>query len=481
MLTGNAAGFPVQIITLLLLARILGAEGYGKFSLFLLLSNLIILFCTGWTSSALIRYGRIEYIKTDRINRNFWGRNAILFPFVLLSLCCIYIFKVEISRYLSVSSDIIWFLMVNVIGLTCFGYIQNIQQTIGQLKRFAICGFIEKIAIILVLLLVYLFFPKNLFSVISAYVVARLLVAIFFWGLASRDYLFPVEIKKETINRIFHFSFPFIFGSISMYIINWIDIIIIKHYMAISDVGTYSLAYRGMSVIWLIAVSLVTLLTPLMTTFLGMGREDLIIGFINRIIPQGVVLWNLLLSLVCVIAAFLIPLLFGAEFAESTGPFVLLMLGMGVYIIAFLYEPVLLAYELTKRTVLVIGMISVLNFLGDLLLVPYLGIHGAAIATSLAYSWGAMSFMFIANRELGLKKRLDVLLLLPIFFTVGLLWLTENIWVHVMGMMSIMLLTYFMVKVMNVFRKEDLNPLQEIEMPLITRRLIHATYRVLSK
>ncbi len=126
-------------------------------------------------------------------------------------------------------------------------------------------------------------------------------------------------------------------------------------------------------------------------------------------------------------------------------------------------------------------LISVLNFLGDLLLVPYLGIHGAAIATSLAYSWGAMSFMFIANRELGLKKRLDVLLLLPIFFTVGLLWLTENIWVHVMGMMSIMLLTYFMVKVMNVFRKEDLNPLQEIEMPLITRRLIHATYRVLSK
>ena len=482
LVSSKFASFPLQILTVSIATRILGTEGYGTLALFLLISQLVFLFGVNWTSASVMRYGREEYVKEHKINKIFWGRNLIVLPSLIILFGGLILFKNRILNYIGMPQSGMWFLFLYIAGITLLNYVQYIQQAVGQLRLYALSNIAEKLlsAIGLLIILTVAAFPKNIFAVIAVYVLSISCVAFVFAGLIERKHFLPVEFNKEIIKKIFCFSYPIIFGSASASVVNWIDVIVIKKYMNISDVGVYTLSYQGMMVLQGISMSLIAVLGPIMVTFLVEDRQDLIVKFVKRIIPQGVLLWCLFLSLTIFLSPYLIPLIFGNSFSGSVLPFSILMLGLGFNCLACFCSPLLTAYELIKQSMAVNVLLALVNLAGDFLLVPKLGINGAAVATSFSFSLAAILYLVIINRRLKLHEWRQIFSATPIFVTVLAFLLFDNFWVKSSGLIFVLIISMILAKRLAIFRKDDFTMFSKVEIPRLVRQTINKTYSFLS-
>jgi len=482
LVSGKLMSMPVQIIILSLAARILGTDGYGRLALFFLVSQIVLLFGVNWTSASVIRYGREEYIREHRINKIFWGRNVILLPCLIISIIGITVYQDRIADYIGLSQLVIWFLILYIIGATVLSYVQYIQQTIGQLKLYALSTISERIISAIGLVMVFFFvrFQETFYPVAAVFIIAGFSVAVSFGGFIKRENFLPIVFDKEVIRKMFSFSYPLIFGSASAYVVNWIDVIVIERYLNMSHVGLYTLSYQGMMVLQGVSMSLITLLGPMMVTFLTDNREDLIVVFVRRIIPQGVFFWSVFLSLVICIAPNLIPGIFGEGFSGSVRPFLLLMIGLGFNSLTCYCSPILTAYELIKKLVFVNILLAVINLVGDFMLVPALGMNGAAISTSLSFGIAAILYVIILNRRLNLSEWRHILSILPLFIYLLISLFVDGLWLRILGFVVVIIFAMVIAKISRMFMKEDLEMFSKIDMPKSVRGVIFRTYSYLS-
>jgi O-antigen/teichoic acid export membrane protein len=482
LVSSKLISLPVQLIILSFATRILGTDGYGRLALFFLVCQIVLQFGINWTSASVIRYGREEYIKEHRINKVFWGRHVILVPCLMIFVAGIITYQDSILKYIGLPQMVIWFLLLYIIGATLLNYVQFIQQAIGQLKLYALSTISEKLISAIGLITILIFVPSQdpFFAVVGVLSLSCFCVALIFGGFIKRENFYPIVFDKEVIRKMFFFSYPLILGSASAYVVNWIDVIVIEKYLNISDVGLYTLSYQGMQVLQGISMSLITLLGPIMVTFLTDNREDLIVRFVKRIIPQGVFFWCVFLSLIICIAPFLIPRIFGEGFSGSVSPFLLLMIGLGFNSLACYYSPILTAYELIKRLMLVNILLAVINLGGDFLLVPVLGINGAAIATSLSFGIAAILYMAISNRHLNLSEWRHIFSIMPIPLCLLVSFFFDRLWQRSLGFIIIVICAVGLAKISTMFKKEDLEMFSRINMPECVRGVIVKTYSYLS-
>ena len=475
---------PLQIISVSLCTRILGPTGYGKLSIFLMVSEFVFLLGASWTSASVVRYGTWQFNDDKKINKVFWARNSILIPSLTIFFIGIIIFRKKILAYIGIEQDIIiWLMLLYITVIVLVEYIQYIQQSIGQLKLYSFSLFSIKF-IVMIGLLIIIATPvlvKNVLLVVIVYILGNLITIIIFTIFIKKRIFFPIEFNKSIIKKVFLFSYPLIFGSITSYTVGYVDIVFIKKILLMSDVGIYSLSYRMMAVINMISMSLIVLFNPIIITFLANNRVDLIKKYVKRLIPQGVFISSIFISLVMVLLHYLIPLIFGVEFTESILPFSILMLGMAFNFFSSFYSPVMLAYELIKQGMIVSVIMALVNIIGDYFLTPIIGINGAAYTTSLVYSLGAILCLMIVNRKLKINEWRQVFTVIPAILTFLLILLTDNYFIIIIVLIVIYILSYFLVKILRIFNKEDLVMFDKINMPALVRKIITKTYVFLSK
>ena len=154
--------------------------------------------------------------------------------------------------------------------------------------------------------------------------------------------------------------------------------------------------------------------------------------------------------------------------------------GLGISCLSSLYSPMLTAYELIKQSVVVTILIGLVNLTGDFLLVPKLGINGAAIATSFSFFIGSLLFLCIVNRRLKLNEWKQLFLVAPIFFTVLLILAFDIFWIRILGLIWIFVSSIVFTKKAKIFSQEDLVMFDKVEMPGVVRNILVKTYTYLS-
>jgi O-antigen/teichoic acid export membrane protein len=167
------------------------------------------------------------------------------------------------------------------------------------------------------------------------------------------------------------------------------DLLVVNHFRGPAEAGVYSVATQFGLLLMLLPSVIATLLFPRVT-----AEQD----------PRGETTWfvarqtALIMLACCVIAvpgSFLLPLVYGAAFADAT--FLLLILLPGVYLIGL--ESVLVQHFNAlglPRSIPIYWVITlVVNFILVFALVPRYGARGAAIASTVSY---ALIFCLVALR-----------------------------------------------------------------------------------
>ena len=481
VLGSKLVSIPLALCVVAVCTRILGKEGYGTLSLFLLVSQLFFLFGINWTCAAVVKYAKEEFVEQGKINGTFWARNALLIPSLLLSLIVVWLARDQVLSYIGLGPAAISLLVLYLIGLTTADYGQSVLQATGNLQFYSVAKLLQMLLLLSAFGLLFVFSSgtDRIYQMIWAYVLSVLLVSLVPLYKISYRLFSPPVFERHRIKKIFIFSYPVIFGSVSAYVVNWIDLIVIKRYSTVSDIGVYSLSYQGMTAVQQISMVIGVVTTPMMVSFLIRGRKDLILRYLDRIVPQGMILWNFFVCTVTFGSFYLIPLVFGLDFRESCTPFALLMIGMGWNVLNTLYSPVMTSYELIKQSMGIGIVIAVVNFAGDMLLVPLFGISGASMATAFSFFLGGVLSHWVVYRHMGLRGYKELLLPVSSLLAIILLVASSHLLLRLLCFAVISFGFWMIARMLRLFNKEDLALLEKIEMPRLVRYLIEKTYACL--
>lgn len=170
-------------------------------------------------------------------------------------------------------------------------------------------------------------------------------------------------------------------GSLGFYISTRVDGYMVAYLLPNSDraMGHYAMAVAFSLIVWLLPNSLQTVFLP----HLSATKEDpiAIAAKTGRLVAVGL----LPILLLCALGSPLIPVLVGQDYTESVAPFALLLPGLFLFGAVRPHNAYLLYIEKPIYTAIASPIIALINIVLNLVLIPRVGISGAALATSISY------------------------------------------------------------------------------------------------
>ena len=209
----------------------------------------------------------------------------------------------------------------------------------------------------------------------------------------SRFPLHLRNIKASPIARqLLYFSLPLFLTSALYIVIGNTDTIVVGHFMSSEQVGFYNAAFLLMTIIpiFLSAVSIIYL--PVATSLRAKKAHEESLR-----LYQSSTHWPFILALPLFLTFFLFPaqtlsLLFGSRYTTAATALWILSLGAFINTLLGPNGNALVAYGDTRMVLYGSLVASAIDIVLNLLLVPRIGISGAAIATSSAL--GVSSIMY---------------------------------------------------------------------------------------
>jgi O-antigen/teichoic acid export membrane protein len=252
----------------------------------------------------------------------------------------------------------------------------------------------------------------------------------------------------------------------------WIDIFFIRHFMDLKSLGIYSLSYRLMSMIQMLSTFIATVSMPILISFFTAKRTDLLNLYAENLAPKIIFLWSLFLSIVIYAASIVFPFMFAQDFQASLFPFYFLLCGLSFFVIFSVHSPLIQTYEIVHKAqrgfILSLGI----NIAGDVLLIPRIGIIGAAYSTAIAFFVLALWYYRLSRMTLDIKDRYrQFLYTLPAWVALpGIFIASKNSAIGILYFVFFISFIVVLARYTRLFKKEDSRLVEFIHMPSLLKR-----------
>lgn len=173
-----------------------------------------------------------------------------------------------------------------------------------------------------------------------------------------------------------------------------IDVLLVSYFESRTATGQYRAALQVAEFIWVVAVGMELVMIQTTADLWSRERIERISDLLARVVRYVAVLLVLLIVGVFVLGDAFISLYFGPGYDASVRPLRLLLPGVLGFGVARVVWPVLQAGGYLRAVVAATGLATGTNLALNLVLIPTLGIDGAAIATSISY--GSMALLHLA-------------------------------------------------------------------------------------
>ena len=175
------------------------------------------------------------------------------------------------------------------------------------------------------------------------------------------------------------------------------DIYMVKYYLDSKQVGLYSLGVSVAEMLWLVpeAISLVLFAK---VSNIDKGRDKYFASKVCRFALNVSTAGTVILF---IIADWLIPLLYGKDFVPSVMPLKILLPGIVMMNLYLILHADLTARGKAMVTLKVFLLALVINILMNIKMIPAYGINGAALASAISYSLGALLLAYVYSKITG--------------------------------------------------------------------------------
>ena len=398
-------GFLITLIT----ARYLDVAGRGTFAMLTVASGIL-----------LTLFGGISPAITYQIaNRNEKPKKVFYHALLITIGMSAIVVIIILTSYPWIKSTSWWFVIYLLFAAPFMLVNSCLSGLLLGLNSIKLLNYSSLSSSVFTLLLWGILLSTSFFTMsssLSLWAVAQLLAFLFtiYW---VRSYIVPVSISldPELLKQMLFFGSKI--GGVNLIsALNYrIDMLVVDFFLGMEKVGIYSVAVIVAEFLWFISSSISTAAY----TRIGQLPNEEAIALTTKLIRFSSFL-VFLASLVLAAAGYIIiPVFFGEKYYEAILPFEVLIPGVAFFSIA----SILSAYFTNQMgkphlSLYIAGSSFLINLVISLFLIPWLGMVGGALATTISYSVSGIFILIMFLRFSRIKlpdlliKPADILILL---------------------------------------------------------------------
>lgn len=391
--SGTVVSKAIRAILIIYAARVLGAAGYGVYSYVLSLAG----FFTAFSDIGLTQLLTREAVKKPERVASYISTTFVLKLAVIIATVIATIFLAPLFVHIDAAKPLIPVvaLILCLDSLRSFGF--AITRAENRMEAEALLNLATDIST--VALGVFVLFaaptPYDLSLAYAGGVGLGLVYAIFAIGKRFKEAFGAFD--RTLVKPILSSAWPFaIMGLLGSFMIN-IDTVVIGIYRTATELGWYGVAQRPVQLLYIFPQLISTSLFPIISRFIRENQGERIKRVLERSIITVMAMALPLMVGGIILAAPLVNLFFGAEYAGAVLAFQLLLLTLITVFPGNVIGNAIFAYD--EQRIFVVSTFggAVMNTVLDLLFIPAYGIAGSAVATILS--------QFVANGVMWWKMQ----------------------------------------------------------------------------
>lgn len=395
--------FLLSIIITIIIARILGPTGKGIWAALVLVPTMTYaLLNLGIESSNVYFLGRRKYSINQIITNSF----QIAFV-VLLIIFFIYfvgferIYNFLAGKYPGFTPRHLYLMPLALPFVFIFNYMNGVLQGKERIYAANIISVISQLFTIIGILIALLVFKLNLLGLVYVYLGVRVINTIIILSVVrEKESIKPkLSINSNLLKDSLKYGVKSYLAS-GLEMLNFrADVFLIYAFLGPRPLGFYTVAVAISEIIWFVSHSVAFPLFPRISSLGKEASKSLVIK------TSRIVFWLSLLSsiLLAGVVYWLIPILFGQSFIPSVKIVYFLLPGI------LLFSPVMTISTYFRgigrpQVNTFVNLITLfINITLNLILIPGMGIVGAAIASAISYSLTYVIYLFLYRKETGIS------------------------------------------------------------------------------
>ena len=390
------------LVSAIVLARVLGPEGRGVFALVLILPGLAVTFGRLGVEEATTVYAGVMPAHRQAL---FWQSAA-------MALALGGILGILGMLYVSAGTPGLdglvraphWMYFVPLATVPLVISAQYWLALLRGMNRILTMNVIEvltkvtSVGVILVLVLwLGLGVPGAIWSNLTVEVGMVVALA---WCLVRAGVVGRPTLSRALWKRTFGFALPAYGATLAAYLNYRIDEVMIARYLEPEALAFYVIAVGLAERIWILTGSVANALLPHLTN--NADRDPMVVAEVAR----HVLLWTgLACAGVFAVSDVLLPILFSQNFAPAVAPLRWLLPGIFTLSVGKVVAAELLARQKPRLLLMTAVVGAVANIAANVVLIPRMGITGAAIGSSWSYTLMSCLLVGFYLRETGLPAR----------------------------------------------------------------------------
>lgn len=437
MLVG-AVGTPI-------ITRLVDPVDYGQMSMLSVYSNIGLMLCGLGLDQTLLRYfyqGDIQYQR--KLILTCCGVPMLVAVGGGVVLLLTYVGGIH---WMSVSEIVL--LEISVIVLLLNRFATLVLRLRTRTNTYSIVNLVQKSSYIILTIVLVVFVKEHHFMILAISTIISTFLSAFMamilerdsWRLSGIRYKLPMK-QGELIR----YGIPIMMSSSISVLFNALDKLFIQHFGTLSDVGIYASAMNLMAVFSIVRTSFNAIWMPVAVEHYEKNPED------KSFYQRGNAFISLIMlsfGAVVVLCKDLFVMLLGNKYQAASMVVPFLMFEPIMYTISETTATGIVVQKKSIYQVVVAGGACLTNFVGNWILVPTLGVQGAALSTGVSYIVFFVLRTLLANRVFYVDYKLGG------FFaaTVGLFAFAVYGSGHNFGGTEVLLFVGVMVVIVVVYRE----------------------------
>lgn len=376
-------GALLGVVSVMIIARVLGKEGQGDYTLTILLPTVLYTMFNGGLSNATVYFiGQKKYSLEEVYSTNVLSSIVLSGLSVVLGVIVVFCFQdyffQGIPQQLLLYSLLILPLM----------YVQKNLQTIFQGKedfeKFNIVVILNQLGLLFFSVLFVWGLNLGVMGAVFSFAASQLLMlaASFFLLRKAYQLTFPTSFSKTYLKESMVYGIKGHISNVLSFINYRIDMFIIAFLLDNMAVGIYSIAVALAEKIWIVSQSVSSVLFARVANLTSDEERNKFTSVVARNVFFITGVAGLTLALV---GKFIIAFLFGEEYEASVAPFLWMIPGVVIFSLGRI-----LANDFSGRgnpeiNTYVALIVAATNVALNFILIPKFGLLGAALATSSSY------------------------------------------------------------------------------------------------
>ncbi|NUU59621.1 lipopolysaccharide biosynthesis protein [Paenibacillus agri] len=385
-----------------LYTALLSAEEYGIVDLFSTYIMLLIPLITFQMEQALFR--NLIDARDNEYEKKILISTVIGFAIFQISLYSIIFFIVQNF----IHNEYKYFLFTNVIVYIFSEIMLQLARGLGDNKTYALGSFITALSTMLLNILFIVVLKLGAVGMFQAIFLANLFcISFIFFRKKVYSYIELRSVKIKKVRELLQYSFPLIPNSLSWWILNASDRIVVSIFLGVAANGILAVSSKFSSIY--ISFYNIFNLTWMESATLHIRDKDRDEFFSNTI---STVLRLFTSVCFCIIAVmpFLFPFLINEKFESAYYQIPIYMLAALLNMLLASYSVVYIALKMTKKMAKTAAFAGIINILALIIMVRGIGLYAASISSVIAYGCMMIYRYFDIKRYVNIRFEKSLLL-----------------------------------------------------------------------